>query len=94
MAECFACEQDMLDADGCASDRTITIDGTDYDPIPYGSEAGITGPKGPSRCHDCGAEPGAVHHPGCDMEECPNCGGQYFICDCDTDEKRTIWGAA
>lgn len=37
-------------------------------------------------CHDCSAEPGEYHHPGCDSEECPRCGGQYFICHCVTDE--------
>lgn len=44
------------------------------------------------RCHDCGVKIGEIHHPGCDMEECPRCGGQYFICDCLTAEKRRIWG--
>ncbi|MGF7235039.1 MAG: hypothetical protein ACQSGP_08780 [Frankia sp.] len=23
-------------------------------------------------CHDCGTPPGGLHHPGCDMEACPN----------------------
>lgn len=45
-------------------------------------------------CHDCGAEQGEYHHPGCDMEECPKCGGQYFICDCVTFEKERIWNPA
>ena len=43
-------------------------------------------------CHDCGALVGEVHHPGCDMEECPRCADQYFICDCVTEEKMIIWG--
>lgn len=42
-------------------------------------------------CHDCGAENGQYHHPGCDSEECPRCGGQYIICDCRSDEKEKIW---
>lgn len=46
------------------------------------------------RCHDCGAKVGRIHHPGCDMEECPACGGQYFVCDCPTTEKEQIWGEA
>lgn len=37
-------------------------------------------------CHDCGAEWGELHHPGCDSEECPRCGGQYFACHCQKGE--------
>lgn len=37
-------------------------------------------------CHDCGAKQGELHHPGCDSEECPRCGGQYFACKCTTGE--------
>lgn len=32
------------------------------------------------RCHDCGAQPGEFHHPGCDWEECPNCHHQMLMC--------------
>ncbi len=33
-------------------------------------------------CHDCGAKEGEIHMWGCDMEECPFCGGQLISCDC------------
>lgn len=33
-------------------------------------------------CGDCGAEPGAFHVPGCDVERCPRCGDQSISCDC------------
>jgi hypothetical protein len=34
------------------------------------------------RCHDCGAQEGEFHKPGCDMERCPFCGGQLISCEC------------
>lgn len=33
-------------------------------------------------CHDCNAEEGQYHSPGCDMERCPFCGGQLITCGC------------
>ena len=33
-------------------------------------------------CHDCGVREGEFHKPACDMERCPFCGDQLFICDC------------
>ena len=34
------------------------------------------------QCHDCGVREGEFHHPGCDMERCPFCGGQLISCHC------------
>ena len=34
------------------------------------------------QCHDCSCEIGHQHAPGCDMEECPFCGGQLISCNC------------
>jgi len=31
-------------------------------------------------CGDCNAGPGKPHHAGCDIERCPNCGGQMLMC--------------
>ena len=33
-------------------------------------------------CHDCRVVKGEFHVPGCDVEECPVCGGQLITCDC------------
>lgn len=33
-------------------------------------------------CRDCGALIGEFHVPGCDREECPQCGDQAFGCNC------------
>ncbi len=44
------------------------------------------------RCHDCNIKNHGKHHPGCDMEECPRCGGQLISCGCldeEEDEERS-----
>src|SRR4051794_7171666 len=41
---------------------------------------------GAARCHDCGVEPGGLHHLGCDVQRCPSCGDQLICCDCPWDE--------
>lgn len=33
-------------------------------------------------CGDCGCREGELHSWGCDMEECPLCGGQLLSCAC------------
>lgn len=44
-------------------------------------------------CGDCGVSPGELHQDGCDVEQCPNCGGQYLSCGCDDqpDSERIKW---
>lgn len=41
------------------------------------------------KCHDCGITNGFpnYHHPGCDMERCPKCGGQAIGCECNYDNE-------
>ena len=33
-------------------------------------------------CHDCGATPTELHQPGCDVEQCYECGSQLISCGC------------
>ncbi len=40
-------------------------------------------------CHDCGCRRGEYHVFGCDSEECSNCGGQAFCCDCEDATNET-----
>lgn len=51
-------------------------------------------------CHDCRAKPGELHDPGCDTEQCPECGRQAISCEHGKDvlyedgelwEKRLPW---
>lgn len=77
-AICDICKGDMLEVDGCVPHAYGKKGGKKlYPAVPENIQS-----DGVSRCHDCGAKPGHLHHPGCDMERCPKCGSQAIGCDC------------
>ena len=72
MAKCPSCEQEMSKHKACTLEQ---YDDRDNPRVPYDRGE-------PGNCHDCGVPNGGLHHPGCDMERCADCGGQQISCDC------------
>jgi hypothetical protein len=84
MAICKFCEQEMHEASGCVLNPINTVDGL-LEPIKFGDEKDPWRKEYATkvlRCGDCATTPGNYHHAGCDIEECPRCGGQILSCDC------------
>ena len=77
-AKCPACGGYMLEANGCSFSH-IKVDGKTLIKR-YTVNTNEVDSRG--RCFDCGAKIGFYHHPNCDVERCPNCGGQMLSCDC------------
>lgn len=85
MAVCSFCGKDMLVAKGCKH-ISIVIKGKRFSPIKCGAPGDWYSGSRDGRCGDCGAKVGGYHHPGCDCERCPNCGGQLISCGCIDEE--------
>ena len=76
MAICQYCHREMTKAVGCKC-IPFRYERKTYKPIKFGFD-GMGSPG--DRCGDCGALYGHYHHPGCDLERCPICGGQVISC--------------
>jgi len=98
MSKCQDCKNEMLDHKSCF--KRVYSDGKRlYNSIPYGEgeETKYIDVDSPDYryCHDCAVKKGQQHHYGCDMENCPKCGGQLISCGCDlsivdqSEEKET-----
>lgn len=72
MAVCDYCHQEMERGVGCT---VLQFEG-EPERIPANPRDGVR------ECHDCRAPFGEMHHPGCDAELCPSCGGQSISCGC------------
>ena len=73
-APCRHCRREMKPNSDCTANMyAVYEDGVVCMTVPHDDD-GV--------CHDCNAGVGMHHHPGCDWERCPRCGGQMIGCDC------------
>jgi hypothetical protein len=80
-AVCGACGRVMGTTPGCAHTHAENDERRRLPRRRYGTEfRDWTPDQYDERCHDCGALVGEFHHPGCDVEVCPFCGGQMCPC--------------
>lgn len=92
MARCNICKREMKNATSCNATTSLYVIFTEtpyisYKRVRYGDE---DQPFEGTRCHDCNVARGGHHHWGCDVEQCPKCGGQFISCGCGQDGIRFV----
>jgi hypothetical protein len=75
VATCTHCGREIFGADSC-DPLPLVRGGTEYRQVPH--RPGDTG----SPCPGCGVRPGGLHHPACELECRPLCGGLVASCGC------------
>lgn len=82
---CEYCKREMRTARGCIR-VPFKSKGQVYEQVKVGDPGDWYEDAGEDAvCGDCGAHYGEYHHPGCDIERCPICGGLAISCDCRLD---------
>jgi hypothetical protein len=66
----------------CDDTGPIVLNGDTFALIRFGSEPDDWPGYRALTCPDCGVGRGGIHHPGCDIEQCPRCHEQLITCDC------------
>ena len=66
--------------------KTYCINSRRFKRIPYGGETNDWGAE-LHNCTDCGVTKSRLHLLGCDVEQCPCCGGCAVACGCSYDDR-------